>query len=99
MEMYVAHFTRKYCDKIRAGFIGLDNIAIIEKNTDANDSLFDCLCNNLALSRLRKTIPEPEKFEEFCRQHPYLAERVRRIESRLSRGRSGSLTGVKKPQT
>jgi hypothetical protein len=83
MDKYVAHFTRKYCDYIRGGFIGLDKIALIERNTADDDTLWDCLCNNLEVLRLRGAIPEPEKFEQFAKAHPRLQQALDRIEARL----------------
>lgn len=87
MDKYVAHFTRNYCDKIRGGWIGLDNIACIEKNTKDDDSMWECLANNLASMRVRGLIPEPEKFEEFLQAHPRLAQAIGRIEARIKMSR------------
>jgi hypothetical protein len=92
MEKYVAHFTRQYCDKVRADFPGLENVALIEKNTADDDTLFRCVCNNLAVSRLKKNIPEPEKFEAFLEKHPRLAQAIGSIEVQLKANRSGAST-------
>ncbi|KAF2274953.1 uncharacterized protein EI97DRAFT_443532 [Westerdykella ornata] len=100
MEKYVAHFTRQYCDRVREGAIVLEDIALIEKNTTDDDSLWNCLCNNLATMHVRKTLPEPEKFEEFMGKHPRLAQSIGRIETRLQKhgnsNREGGRTNSEK---
>jgi uncharacterized coiled-coil protein SlyX len=88
MDKYVAHFTRQYCDRIRdegLAFLTFDTMAIIEKNTEDNDSLFFCLANNIASLRQRGKIPEPEKFDEFLAQPQLsrLSETISKINSKL----------------
>lgn len=88
MEKYVAHFTKQYCDKIRQSYPGLQNIALIERNTSEDDGLWLCLCNNLAIWRVRGTIPEPEKFDKFLTKHPRLAQTIGRIETKMTANRN-----------
>jgi hypothetical protein len=87
MGMYVAHFTRQYCDKVREGFVGLDNIALIEKNTADDDALFKCLANNLANMRRRGTLPDAEAFEEFLKKHPRLSQAIGSIDAAITANR------------
>jgi hypothetical protein len=87
MDKYVAHFTRQYCDKVREGFVGFENIALIEKNTTDDDALFNCLANNLATMRRRGNLPDPEKFEAFLKQHPRLAQAIGSIDTRIHANR------------
>lgn len=100
MDKYVAHFTRQYCEKVRAGALALEDIALIEKNTTDDDGLWKCLCNNLAILHVRKMVPEPEKFEEFLKSHPRFAQSIGRIEVRLKKhaneNREGGLMNSEK---
>lgn len=87
MDKYVAHFTRQYCDKVREGFLSHENIGLIVKNTNDDDPLFNCLANNLAVLRRRGNIPDPEKFEEFLKHCPRLAQAIGSIETRIQADR------------
>ena len=90
MEKYVTHFTKQYCDRIRDSFIGLDNIAVIEKNCVHNDNVWRCLVNNLLTMRLKKQIPEPEKFADFLKEHPRLAAAMEKVQGQLHRNQAAS---------
>ncbi|KAF2652985.1 hypothetical protein K491DRAFT_695139 [Lophiostoma macrostomum CBS 122681] len=98
MEKYVAHFTKQYCDKVRSGFPSLENIALIEKSTGDDDTLFRCMSNNLAVARVKNNIPEPEKFEAFLEKHPRLAQAIGSIEVQLKANRSGASTPKQGPK-
>ena len=89
MEQYCKHFTRNICSAIREGFIGLPQIACIENNAKDNDAVWECLTNNLAMLRVKKTIPEPEKFEDFLKKHPRLAQAIGSVERHIKNNRNG----------
>ena len=89
MEQYCKHFTKNICSAIRERFIGLPQIACIENNVKDHDAVWECLTNNLAVLRVRKQIPEPEKFEDFLTQHPRLAQAIGSVERHIKANRNG----------
>ncbi|KAF2635696.1 hypothetical protein P280DRAFT_473622 [Massarina eburnea CBS 473.64] len=88
-NIYVGHFTRHYCEKIRRGKVSQSLMSHIAQVAYlANDPIFDCLATNLAAQRQRKTIPDPASFEKFLEEHKDLAARMDEISSKKTRSAS-----------
>ncbi|KAF2875756.1 hypothetical protein BDV95DRAFT_461700, partial [Massariosphaeria phaeospora] len=82
-NMYVAHFTRGMCDRLREKMPSPELMALIEELSVDNDPVFDCLANNLATQRFKNNLPHPQAFEAFLAKHPKLAAAIAKIEDKL----------------
>lgn len=88
-NMYVGHFTRTYCDRIRAG-ITIDLMAkMVELAYPENDPIYKCLVDNIAYHRFRGDAKEPEKLNLFVGKYADLKAKVEKIEIGLSKKRQG----------
>lgn len=89
-NMYVGHFTKIFCDRIRsntASFEFLHKIAAIAY--PENDPLYDCLANNLANLRTRNAVEKPAELEALLKKHTGLKARVEKIEERMRKKQEG----------
>jgi len=83
-NMYVGHFTKIFCDRVRsntASYDFLNKIAALAYLE--NDPLYDCLANNLANLRARKASKDPAELEALLQKHTGLKARVEKIEERM----------------
>ncbi|KAF3040565.1 hypothetical protein E8E11_000063 [Didymella keratinophila] len=83
-NMYVGHFTKIFCDRIRsntASWEFLNKIAALAY--PENDPLYDCLANNLANLRARKASKNSAELEALLQKHTGLKARVEKIEERM----------------
>jgi hypothetical protein len=88
-NMYVGHFTRTYCDRIRAG-ITLDLMAmIIHLSYPENDPIYKCLVESIAYHRIRGDTKEPEKLNLFLGKYADLKAEVEKSEMGLKKKREG----------
>jgi hypothetical protein len=83
MLTYVRHFTRYYCDEIRKLLLPLSTIALIEQYATIGDPVYECLVNNLAHHRSKKTIPDQERFNRFLIAHPRLAADLEKADRKI----------------
>ncbi|KAF2729620.1 hypothetical protein EJ04DRAFT_588402 [Polyplosphaeria fusca] len=95
MDRYVNHFTKNYCDYIRAQMPTLDELAIIEKFCAQNDPLFECLVNNLAHKQIKGEIPNTEGFEKFLEKHGKLAVEIKDSCAKILKSRRNRVEGSK----
>ncbi|KAF2249367.1 hypothetical protein BU26DRAFT_565018 [Trematosphaeria pertusa] len=104
-NIYVGHFTRQYCDKIRDHMPSQELMALIDEHAyPENDPIFDCLVNNIANQRQRGTLPHAEQFDEFLTKHAKLAAAIKKIEDRFnakvwSKSEKANGGGANKPQS
>jgi hypothetical protein len=90
-NMYVGHFTKIFCDRIRsntASYEFLNKIATLAY--PENDPLYDCLANNLANLHARNASKNPAEFETLLNKHTSLKARVEKIEERIRRKQEGA---------
>ena len=88
-NMYVGHFTRTYCDRIRAG-VTIDLMAkMVELAYPENDPIYKCLIDNIAYHRFRGDAKEPEKLNLFVGKYADLKAKVEKIEMGLRKKRQG----------
>lgn len=95
-NMYVGHFTRTFCDRIRSdpeSYDFLSKVALVAFPT--NDPVYDCLANNLATMLMRNTAKKPEELKMFLDKFPDLKTKVEKIKERAMNGRHGSEKGAK----
>ncbi|KAH6633710.1 hypothetical protein C7974DRAFT_453215 [Boeremia exigua] len=90
-SMYVGHFTKIFCDRIRSnnavdGFLR----KVVAAAYPDNDPIYDCLANNLANLRLRKTIENPAELEALLQQNEGLKIKVEKIEERMRQKQNGA---------
>ena len=83
-NMYVGHFTKIFCDRIRsndASYDFLDKVAVLAY--PENDPIIDCLANKLANLGSRNAAKKPTELEAFLQKHTSLKARVRKMEERM----------------
>ena len=86
-NMYVGHFTRTYCDRIRAG-ISIELMAkIVELSYPENDPIYKCLVDNIAYHRFRGDAKEPETLNLFLGKYADLKAKVDHKEMGLRKKR------------
>ncbi|KAJ4993597.1 hypothetical protein SVAN01_00651 [Stagonosporopsis vannaccii] len=89
-NMYVGHFTKIFCDRIRSNTVSdgfLSKIAAAAY--PENDPIYDCLANNLANLRLRGTAQNPAAIEELLQRNDGLKTKVENIEERMRKKHDG----------
>jgi hypothetical protein len=80
-NVYVGHFTKKYCDKIRRDDLSWKLMELIAALVfPKNDPIFECLANNIAQQRHLGNIADSDGIDNFMQKYPVLAERVDQIE-------------------
>ncbi|KAJ8117523.1 hypothetical protein OPT61_g1280 [Boeremia exigua] len=85
-NMYVGHFTKIFCDRIRSNTASTEFLAkVVAVAYPENDPIYDCLANNLANLRLRKTVNNPAEVEALFQKNKGLKAKVEKIEERMSR--------------
>jgi hypothetical protein len=88
-NMYVGHFTRTYCNRIRAGITIDLMVKIVELFYPENDPIYKCLADNIAYHRFRADAKEPEKLNLFVGKYADLKAKVEKIEMGLKKKREG----------
>jgi hypothetical protein len=80
-NVYVGHFTKKYCDKIRRDDLSWKLLELIAALVNPkNDPIFECLANNIAQQRKLNNVADMEPMENFLQKYPVLAERIEQME-------------------
>lgn len=97
-NMYVGHFTKIFCDRIRTNatsFELLNKIATL--SYPENDPLYDCLVNNLANLRAHNAMKNPTEIEALLKKHTGLKARVEKAEESIRKKHDGAkgLKGTK----
>jgi hypothetical protein len=88
-NMYVGHFTKTYCDRIRVG-IDIELMSkMVELAYPENDPIYKCLADNIAYHRYRGEAKEPETLNLFLGKHADLKDRVKKMEMDLRKKRQG----------
>lgn len=90
-NMYVGHFTRTFCDRIRThteSYEFMSKVAILAY--PENDPIYDCLASNLASMRGRNIVKKPETLELLLDKYPQLKAKVTEIEDRMHSTRHAS---------
>ncbi|KAF2125704.1 hypothetical protein P153DRAFT_369716 [Dothidotthia symphoricarpi CBS 119687] len=98
-NIYVGHFTRTFCDRIRSqkaspAFISL----VADLAYPENDPIFECLANNLVNMRVRSAMPKG--LEALLEKHAHLRGKMEKIEKRMMdkrRAEPKKVEGVRKP--
>ncbi|KAF2621342.1 hypothetical protein BU25DRAFT_238358 [Macroventuria anomochaeta] len=83
-NMYVGHFTKIFCDRIRSNAASYDFLSKVAALAyPENDPILDCLANNLANLRLRNAVKKHAGLEALLKKHTGLKDRVEKIEERM----------------
>ncbi|KAF2994360.1 hypothetical protein E8E13_001122 [Curvularia kusanoi] len=89
-NMYIGHFTRTFCDRIRSGnssYVFMSKIAALAY--PENDPIYDCLTNNLATQRMHGTCKKPAELEALLEKYPGLKKDVEKDEARIRSKQQG----------
>lgn len=83
-NIYIGHFTKQFCDRIRAKDISYATIrAICEQWVPDNDPVLDCLANNLVDWKIRGSVANKALAEKSAAEFPVLKAKMENIERRL----------------
>lgn len=94
-NMYVAHFTRKFCDRIREGARTFEFMDLVdEMHFPDNDPIYDCLVNNVALWRREGSFPDPQGLDNFLQEHPKMAAHLCAVQARQAKKVRRYLRGI-----
>lgn len=94
-NMYIGHFTKTFCDRIRSNTASYDFLAKAAASAfPENDPVYDCLAHNLAILRLRGAVKSPAELNAFLEKHTGLRAKVERIGERM-RGKRNGESGAK----
>ena len=90
-NMYVGHFTKIFCDRIRSNTASYEFLSrIVTLAFPENDPIYDCLANNLATLRMRKAVEKPAELGAFLKKHAGLEVKVGKIEERMRKRQDGA---------
>lgn len=80
--MYMAHFTRKYCQAVRDGPSDVLVALIEELAWDETDPIFDCLANNWAMRCSKANAEELSSWTMKLDRLPKIAAKMQQIQAR-----------------
>ncbi|KAJ4360785.1 uncharacterized protein N0V89_001352 [Didymosphaeria variabile] len=81
-SMYMGHFTRLYCQKVRDGPTD-ELIALIEELAYTDDEpIFDCLANNMAMQHSKAKAEDLQDWNIHLARLPKLAAKIQDIQAR-----------------
>ncbi|OAK93825.1 hypothetical protein IQ06DRAFT_364161 [Phaeosphaeriaceae sp. SRC1lsM3a] len=88
-NMYVGHFTKLLCDRVRSRPSRQFMSLICELAYPENDPIFECLANNLVNQTLDKDETKLSKdVRELCAQYPLLGEQLAKVVQRIKNSRA-----------
>lgn len=83
-HMYVGHFTKIFCDRIRSNTVSNSLLfKIAAAAYPENDPIYDCLANNLANLRLHGNLQNQAAIKALLQHSEDLKARVEKIEERM----------------
>ncbi|KAL1797588.1 hypothetical protein ACET3X_004194 [Alternaria dauci] len=84
-NMYVAQFTKHFCDRIRAQDVSTEFMDLVcQLAYPENDPIFDCLANNLVNQKKVGNAKGTADLEKLVTKYALLKEKVDKIEKRLT---------------
>jgi hypothetical protein len=87
-SMYVGHFTKMFCDRIRSGKSSLQFFSTVcALATPGEDPIFDCLVHNLAITGYKAGLKAQER-EHLLAAYPVLKEKIDQVQRRERRKRA-----------
>ncbi|KAL6709384.1 hypothetical protein ACN47E_001791 [Coniothyrium glycines] len=88
---YVGHFTKQFCDRIRAETTTTEFMELVCAHAyPENDPVFDCLANSLIDQAHRGTDGAVERLQKLGAKYPVFKTKVDQIEQRILRARKGT---------
>jgi hypothetical protein len=82
--MYVAQFTKQFCDRIRAQDVSYDFMDLVcQLAYPDNDPVFDCLANNLVNQKKVGNATGAADLEKLVAKYALLKDKVNQIEKRI----------------
>ena len=91
-NIYVGHFTRKYCDSMRNETLQDDVMSlIVELAHPDNDPIFDCLANCMLSALSRTHQKDREVLEHKIQRLPKLAAKIQEVKSRKKQAKGGKV--------
>ncbi|CAG5182598.1 uncharacterized protein ALTATR162_LOCUS10240 [Alternaria atra] len=83
-NMYVAQFTKQFCDRIRAQDVSYDFMNLVcQLAYPDNDPVFDCLANNLVNQKKVGNATGAADLEKLVAKYTLLKDKVNQIEKRI----------------
>lgn len=98
--MYMGHFTRLYCQKVRDG-PAKELVALIDELSYTDDEpIFDCLANHLAMQQSKCRPQDLNSFKEQLARHPKLLRKMQDVQGRktFAMGKTASQVKVSKDE-